>query len=462
MHPNKFPLWWVFTIILLEGFVTISAEILVIRQLIPVAGTSVVVTSLIIGVFLLFLAYGYRRGGLYSGNYHAILVRNFTIAAWFLGLGLSYVVIDLLFNWLGVITHQHVLWTLVLYLLLIIAPLVYILGQTVPITMNFCREATRISQIGGKVLHLSTIGSFLGSILTSLVLMNYLGVAWTVVINFGLLVILVLLVLKDHHLAWGRLTGLACCAFLTWAFNVNFANQEFIAMDNYGNYAVKKDISWGAEGEGRVFVINNSPSSYLNAKEEGFPYIEVIRQILFQQLKLRDKNILVLGAGGFTLSAKNTFDNHFTYVDIDPNLAKIAKPAFISAINGKFIGEDARLYVQKFHDAYDAIVSDVYSNQHAVPPALLTLQYFLSVKHALKPNGTAIFNIIANPMLNNPYAKRVDNTIRAAFGNCMVIPLAYVNQNVNIIYVCNKAATSSDHTVYTDDKNTATIDYYNF
>ena len=43
-------------IIFLEGFVSISVEILAIRQLIPMVGNSVIVTSLIIGIFLLFLA----------------------------------------------------------------------------------------------------------------------------------------------------------------------------------------------------------------------------------------------------------------------------------------------------------------------------------------------------------------------------------------------------------------------
>src|SRR5436190_18774016 len=74
-----------FGIILIEGFVTISAEILTIRQLLPLVGNSVIVTSLIIGVFLLFLAYGYRRGGQYQDRYEEILKSNFTKSAIFLG-----------------------------------------------------------------------------------------------------------------------------------------------------------------------------------------------------------------------------------------------------------------------------------------------------------------------------------------------------------------------------------------
>ena len=52
-----------FLIIFIEGFVSVAVEILTIRQLIPFAGSNVVVTSLIIGIFLLFLSIGYWRGG---------------------------------------------------------------------------------------------------------------------------------------------------------------------------------------------------------------------------------------------------------------------------------------------------------------------------------------------------------------------------------------------------------------
>ena len=37
-------------IILIEGFISIGIEILTIRQLLPVAGSSVIVTSLVIGI----------------------------------------------------------------------------------------------------------------------------------------------------------------------------------------------------------------------------------------------------------------------------------------------------------------------------------------------------------------------------------------------------------------------------
>src|SRR3990167_10155016 len=84
-------------IILIEGFTSIAIEILTIRQLLPVAGGSVIVTSLIIGIFLLFLAIGYDRGGRTQGDLYFILRRNFFISGIWVGVGLSYLFITFFF-----------------------------------------------------------------------------------------------------------------------------------------------------------------------------------------------------------------------------------------------------------------------------------------------------------------------------------------------------------------------------
>lgn len=297
-------------IILLEGFVTISLEILTIRQLIPMVGNSIIVTSLIIGIFLLCLAYGYRAGGLQNKNLIESLQRNFLCSAMGIGIGLSYTQLE---N-----------------------------GQ-----------------------------------------------------------------------------------------------------------------------KGRLLSINGSASSFIDGQKQGFSYIEYIKNILFYELKLKNKNILVLGAGGFSLSAAGTFTNHFTYVDIDPAIYSLVKRYFLNPIQGNFITADARQFVKLHPHGYDVIVSDAYSNTQSIPAHLLTREHFANIKQALKPQGFAIFNIIANPLLNTAYAKRLDNTIRSVFSSCSASPLQFTAQRpVNIIYVCQVNAEEADKTIYTDDHNWVSIDYF--
>jgi spermidine synthase len=460
MMAQKSPLGYfmILLIILLEGFVTISVEILTIRQLMPSVGNSVVVTSLIIGVFLLFLAYGYRRGGEYTTGYREKLKINFMIAAGFTGIGLSYMFITIFFTSAQSFLKLHSLLTLTLYLLIVIAPIVYLLGQTVPITVNlFKQEAGKtIGSVSGKVLHLSTIGSFLGAVLTTLVLINYLGVAWTVVVNFSMLILLVILLIDNFKRdIW--LVLLLCAGVIVVAdFNLSTERYAFIKTTPYGNYHVTK------YDDGKVLLINDSSSSFINGKGEGFEYIERIKKILFHDLGFRHKKILVLGAGGFTLSAGGQYDNEFTYVDIDDRIKSIVEKHFLNNIKGEFHAEDARTYVKHTMQLYDAIISDVYSNKMTIPAHLLTREHFQAIKNRLTPNGVAIFNVIARPTLEDAYSKRMDNTLRSVFHSCMVMPITYSSSIANLLYICNKLPRETDQQVYTDNKNSSTMDFFRF
>lgn len=442
-------------VILIEGFVTISAEILSIRQLIPVAGNSVIVTSLIIGIFLLFLAYGYRRGGSYQGDYINVLKRNFTLSAVWLGVGLSYVFIYWFFSLFKSHVHSYVLWALTAYLLIITAPLVYILGQTVPITMNLIRQAETTGATGGKILHLSTIGSFLGAVFTSLILMNYFGVAWTVFINCILLTFLTVLLFTGFKGELVRVMLLAATLIIVYYFNVKVEHEAFIKTNSYANYSV---VNYD---NGKMFMSNESPSSFLSTgTKAAFPYIEYIKHLLFQDLKLNNKDILVLGAGGFTLSAAGTNGNRFTYVDVDKDIKQVVEGSFLPKIKGEFIADDARDYLNNTNKKYDVIVSDVYSNARSIPSHLLTSEYFRLVNHVLQDAGFAIFNIIAKPTLDDAYSETIDNTIRSVFKHCMVVPLPYTTGPSNIIYICQKNPNMNKD-LYTDDKNRANLDFFN-
>lgn len=441
-----------FAILLLEGFITISVEILTMRQLLPFFGGSVVITSIIISVFLLFLAIGYWRGGCYKENYLQKLHNNFIASLFWIGIGLSYLFISVFLEIMVLKIGLSFLLSLTVYLLLILAPIVYWLGQTVPLTTNLFNQQRTVSHISGSALFLSTVGSFLGALLTSLVLFQFLGVAWTVVINCALLFLLILyLQIKTQIQAFALLIlCLGLCTIL--AINVNVESYSFIKTNNYGNYQVKNlDI------ESKILEINLSSSSLLTAKKEGFAYIEFIRNLL-SQLKLQNKQILVIGAGGFSLTAAGTDNNHFTFVDIDPAIKEIAEQHFLNQrIQGEFVGADARFYLNTTKQLFDVIISDAYSNIISIPPSLLTIDYFKQLGVHLKPSGLLIINIIADPLFRDDYSRRVDNTIRQAFPFCTISPISWKPES-NLIYVC--VNQPEDKQFYSDNLTSATFDFF--
>lgn len=446
-------------IILVEGFVSIAIEILAIRQLLPVVGGSVIVTSLIIGIFLLFLALGYRRGGRLERSAPRILRRNFFIAALWLGVGLSYLFITLFFYAAQKVTGAYPMYSLILYLLLIIAPLIYLLGQTIPITMTIAKQKKSVGMLGGDTLGLSTIGSFLGATVTSLLLMTYLGVAWTVCIAANLLFILfITMSLSSADLLFSIFIALLCSWFV-YQFNVKNENNIFTLTNSYANYQILNHHNYHLKAGEKILTINNSLSSYTNEQKESFEYIEIIKNILFEQLKIRHAEILVLGAGGFTLSAQGTFDNHVTYVDVDGQLNKVVVPHFLDHIQGELIVDDARHYIQTASKQYHAIVLDAFTNIKTIPAHLLTFQFMQALEKKLTPDGVVIMNIIINPLLTDAYSKRVDNTIRRVFQNCMSRPLHYHDSITNVLYLCRNNQMS-DPTIYSDNHNSSTMDLF--
>lgn len=443
-----------FAILLLEGFITISVEILTIRQLMPFFGGSVLITSIIIGVFLLFLALGYWRGGTYRQNFFQQLSHNFTLSMLWIGIGLSYTFIATLYYVTAYPLQLPFLLNLSLYLLLILAPVVYWLGQTIPLTTNLFSQQQRVSYISSRALFLSTMGSFSGALLTSLLLFQYLGVAWTVVINCFLLLLLIVSIQSYHQF---RLLH-TLLLFIAFAFililNVNAENLSFKKTNNYANYRVIETNTFS-----KLLQINQSSSSLLTADHQAYPYIEYIRNLLFKQLALKDKKILMIGAGGFTLTADETYGNDVTYVDVDPDIRQIAETHFLEhPIHGQFIGQDARRFLQQSRESFDVIISDVYSHQATIPPALLSMEYFQAIEQHLNPNGLLIANIIANPLFRDEYSMIVHHTIHAVFPYCAVVPLGLEQPLVNMMYVCPKKKAKK--TIYRDDLNTATTDYF--
>lgn len=447
-------------IVFTEGFVSVAIEILAIRQLLPVAGSSIIVTSLVIGIFLLFLALGYRKGGSLQGGLTKRLRLNFLVASLWLGIGLSYVFVFLFFQFVERWISPHISYPLVAYLLLIIAPLIYILGQTIPIAMHVVKQQKSAGKIGGDTLSLSTIGSFLGATVTSLIFMHYVGVAWTVFINFFLLLVLGLLLTENKISLFSHLFFAGCMTLMVYTLNVQLEKNMFILTNNYANYALADAHNAHLPSDEKIFVINNLASSFTNHEKHGFEYIEKIKQILFHDLKLQGADILVLGAGGFSLSAENTYHNRFTYVDVDGQIKRVAIPRFLSSLQGQFIADDARHYLHSTKNQYQAIVVDTYGNTKAFPQHLLTQEYMAEVKRRLTDNGVVIFNIIAKPALADPYSKRMDNTVRSVFKNCMVIPLNYGMTDTNILYVCRNVGNEREQVVYLDNKNSSSTDSF--
>jgi spermidine synthase len=437
----------IYAIVFIEGFSSLGAEVIALRRLVPHVGSSIVVTAPTIGFFLLALALGYASGAKVAADYRAVVARNFLIAAALAGFGLAGVTVDWLFAHL-----QPALVAYVVFIGGILCPLAWLLGQTVPILTNLMK-AERTGEASGMALYWSTLGSFLGSLSLSLLVMQWLGVSAAVVACSLLLVVGTLLL-------GGRKLKIALFCASTAAIAIGFNLHHDVTADTaYAEYIVGPADLPG-QSDPRAFWVNKSTASLIDDSEPPnyTRYIKHLRQILLDELAFREREILVLGAGGFTLSHRELM-NRYTYVDIDPAIREIAERHFLrEPARGEFIADDARRFVATTERRFDAVVVDVYSSHTSIPSHLVTQEFWEGARRVLKPDGVLLANLILDGRLETPYARNLLATIDSVFGRCAVDVLHKAKTLANVEVTCFASSKPGPTGIYVDEKNRADLD----
>ena len=435
-----------FAIVFIEGYCSLGAEIIALRRLIPHVGSSIVITAPTIGLFLLALALGYHSGSRVEADFRAVVARNFLISAALMGAGLAGGSVNAIF------AGAPVLMAYLIFVGTLLCPLAWLLGQTVPILTNLMR-AQRSGEAAGRALYWSTLGSFLGSVTLSLVIMQLFGVWAAVLLGALLLIAGSALVQRPRPLAATLLAGLAAISLA-----VNLGDRQR-ADTAYADYEVESVIRPGMDSP-RVFRVNNQVASLIDSSEppRHARYVDHLRHVLLDDLGYRDREILVLGAGGFTLSHREPA-NRYTYVDIDPEIRRIAERDFLrEPARGEFIATDARRYVAETTRRFDAVVVDVYSARTSIPGHLVTREFWQGTRRALKPGGVMLANLILDGKLASPYARNLLATIESAYGRCAVEVLSKVAERSNVVVACFATEGSEAARIYVDERNLADID----
>ncbi len=176
------------------------------------------------------------------------------------------------------------------------------------------------------------------------------------------------------------------------------------------------------------------------------------------ELGLVGGDILVLGAGGFTLSHQEP-TNRYTFVDIDPKIREIAEQRFLKEpIRGTFIVDDARRFVRTTDQRFDAVVVDVFSSHTSIPGHLVTQEFWKDIRRTLAPNGALLINLILDGRLETPYARNLLATIDSVYGRCAVEVLHKSQPLSNVIVSCYDSSSPGAGAPYIDERNSADLD----
>ncbi|MGH1457023.1 MAG: fused MFS/spermidine synthase [Alphaproteobacteria bacterium] len=460
---------FLFVIIILEGFIVLSSELMAIRLTIPFVGSGTDTISIIIAAVLMPLAIGYHAGGNFKkkrpdGTYRTIrtkLINNILISAAFLIPALSYFILQFFFFAMDEAGIENNIIQTTLYCLFFIVTPVFLLGQTVPLISNYFSKE-RLSQITGKMLCFSTLGSFGGSIITTLVLMQYIGTHHTVSVLFALMSILVLMLAKKNM----RTKTLIILGMFGFSIMIN-SNQimEMLHIVKNNKYSTMMIMTLDEENNEipHLIINNNDSSKYAKETTEKHEYIEFAEKITIEAIPetAAPKDVLIIGAGGFTYG-HNDKKNNFVYIDIDKDLKEISEKYILKEKlkpNKIFYPLPARAYLGSTNKKFDIILLDAYLGGLSIPEHLVTQEFFTEIKEHLNDKGVLVSNFILSPNFNNIFSKNIDNTLRSVFPyisrhdahNDYKIWTKSQSENSNFVYIYKHFENLEAGAIYIDD-----------
>ena len=380
-------------------------EILGAKMLSPFLGTSHFVWTAQIAVTMVALACGYYAGGwlvdrtLRPGRiYGAIL-----LAAAYLALSIPFV---------ESVAYGFLKFDLAVGSLLASAFLFFIpLSLLAMVGPFFIRVLTSsISGVGGNVGRLtaiSTLGSFVGTLLIGYVLIPYLPNSTTMYLTSLLLMAISI----AYFFLWGRTSGDRIAATVVTLLVAGMGYAGIRA--NAGPGASTIELFRGNSNFGLLQVIqhkSNAQRFYLNDyltqntydtnEQKSISMFTYMLHDLARAYAPRVDDVLCIGMGIGIVPMDFARDGaKVDVVEINPAVVPVAERFFnFDSTKVNLTIADGRHFVNRSSKLYDAVILDAFLGD-SCPSHLMTREAFAAMRRILKPEGVLVINTFADPDL---------------------------------------------------------------
>lgn len=412
-----------------SGGVLLSLEIIASRVLAPYFGNSIYVWGSLIGVFLAALSIGYAVGGR--------LADRFPTPAAFAGIvflaGVLTVPIPVaaepVLDAIARADYGPQLNPLVGAIALFVVPSV-VMGMVSPYAVRLrARAVTTMGATAGSLYAISTVGSIVGTLATSFVLINYMGVRAIITLMGFLLMAMAII----GWLASRRMLAAGIGAALGVLLAAGVADPRPAALSSivYARDTVYHRITVSDEGSIRYLKLDNYWQSALdrhNPRRTVFAYADYMHLPLV--FIPEPRRMMLIGLGGGTIPARYVADYAsvvVTVAEIDPAVVATAREYFEVATGGRLQidARDGRLHLRLVEEPQDLILTDAYLKD-TIPFHLATREFFLLARQRLAPGGLVASNIIG--ALDGPDSRlfrAIYKTVRSVFRTVYVFPVDY-------------------------------------
>jgi len=397
--------------VFISGMTTLAAELAASRLIGNVFGTSNIVWASIIGLILIYLTVGYFLGGKWAdaNPTPAALYRVLAWGAFTLGL-VPYIAGPVLRSAASAFDFLQVglLGASFIAVLILFSVPVTLLGTVSPFAIRLSVDDTaHAGQISGQIYAISTLGSFIGTFLPTLVTIPAIGTTRTFLL-FSLTLLFVALAGLGKFVSpremfryfWMPVLLAIIAALSAGQALKNSTGQIYETESAYNYIQVQEQGGFTLlrlnEGQG-VHSIYHPDTLQYNGPWDQF----LVSPYFYAERKPSDlKRVAIVGLAAGTTARQMTAVYGNIPIDgyeLDPKIVEVGQQYFdMNMPNLNVIIGDGRLNLERSEHKYDIIGVDAYRPPY-IPPHMTTQEFFGIVASHLADDGVLAINSASVP-----------------------------------------------------------------
>ena len=419
-----------FIFALMLGFISISTQIIMLRELLSVYYGNELVIGVILTNWMLLTGVGAYIGKL-SEKIHAskifLLVLFMLLAILpFILTFLAYYLRNVLFVYGTMINLFQVFYSS-LFLLL---PFCLISGFLFTLITHLVSIKTGKNFIS-KIYSWESLGSIAGGILFNIILIWFLSTFQSLLILGASMLLLNAYLAFQIKQKWAVIpVSLLLIAFVSVHFsydidklahNYLYKDQqiEYFRSTPYGNITVTKT-------EGQVNFYENNLLLFSSQQPV---QTEQTVHIPFSQTTKNNKVLVLSGSMSEVITEINKYQvGEIDYVEINPYLIKAEKKIIQPKLpeNLNILNKDARYYIENCHENYDIVILNLPEPSTAQVNRFYTREFFNSLKQILSENAIISFSLSGSSNYLSEETRAlyssVHNTLKHSFKHIKIIP----------------------------------------
>lgn len=428
-NENAFPKWLLQLTVVVSGFLILSVEIISFRMFSPFFGSSVYITGALLGCIMVAMALGAYFGGRLSDR-----VLHWRAIYWVLFVAdiLLFALFSFYYPVLSFFAKGNLIsGSLISAFILLFLPMT-LLSVAVPFVIRFMARQNKMGAVSGRVSAASTIGCIVAVFFTTFVMIPYIGVKYSLLIN----AVILFLLCFPPLLAKPR-KALPMLVFLLVALPGLGKKQGTLFYDKdsvYNDIKVEKISEEGFLAYN--LIMNNISQGSRTMQGDPATYYE-FWHYFSQAVPVMAGNckricILGLNCGGSAERYANYWPGlQIDGVEIDPDVIKLGYDYFgFNKIPGlKVYENDARIFLQHNDFRYDVVEVDAFQSGEFIPAHLATREFFQLISDRLTDSGMVLVNLYIPPgaAMNSQgkplLAGTFCNTVKSALPNVFTVSI---------------------------------------